>query len=163
MSIYSIPPLICSLLALFLGLIVYEKINKSSINTAFFFLCLTVFWWQFDWFILFNIKNESLASFIIKVGYSGIIFIPPTCYLFVIKFLKLKERLVIRLVYTVGLVFMLFLWFSNYFIDGFYKYSWGFYPKANFLHLVYLCLISFLIIRGLILLKVSLKEQKKQF
>jgi len=162
MNLYSIPPLFCSILAIFLGLFVYSRNKKSQINISFALLCLSTFWWQFSWFILFNIhNNNSLALYLIKIGYIGIVFIPFTFYHFVISFLRLKqERRNVVLFYVLGSVFIIALWTTNYFISGYYNYFWGYYPKANFLHVAYLFFLFFSATRGLVFLLRSIIKER---
>jgi signal transduction histidine kinase len=59
-----------------------------------------------------------------------------------------------------GLIFEVVLLTTNYFIDGFYKYFWGFYPKAGFLHPLYLLLLTVLVIRIFYLLFSNLGKKK---
>ena len=82
MSIFSLPPLISSLLFLLLGVFVFLKNKKSIVNITFSLICLSTVWWQFSWFILFNIKDEFWATLLVRIGYMGIIFIPITFFHF---------------------------------------------------------------------------------
>jgi signal transduction histidine kinase len=161
MSIYSFPPLLCSLFAFLLGFFVYLQNKKSIVNVSFALLCLFTFWWQFCWSILFSLHNEDLAFFVVRLGYTGIIFIPYAFYHFVISFLKIdREKHNVILFYLLGLVFVIILWSSNYFISGYYHYRWGYYPKANITHIVYLFSLFFSALRGFIYLIKSLMNEK---
>lgn len=84
MSFYSIFPLITAVLSLFLGAFILIKGRPLSKVLGFVLLCTTTTWWQGCWTILFNIKSEQIASYLVKIGYSGIIFIPFTFYHFVV-------------------------------------------------------------------------------
>ncbi len=142
MNIYSLPPLIVAICAILLGLLILSNNRKSSANLSFSLLCLTTFVWQFSWFVLFNIADRDIASIIVKIGYSGIIFIPITFYQFSERFTNIKfARYISYVSYLIGLVFLYFLWATTHFIDGYYKYFWGYYPKAGFLHPLYLVLL----------------------
>jgi signal transduction histidine kinase len=161
MNPYSLPPLISSILFLLIGGFCFLKNRKSVVNLTFSLLCLATIWWQFSWFILFNTKAETLANFVVKLGYTGIIFIPITFFHFFTSFLKAeKDKWLVFLSYVIGLFFVLVLWFTNYFINGFYKYYWGFYPRAGFLHPFHLAQLSVLAFRALVLLISHLKRQK---
>jgi len=138
LTIYTLLPLTSAILFLLLGLFVYLNNRKSIINITFFLLCFVTFWWQFSWFILFNTQNETLASYLVKIGYMGIIFIPIFFFHFFISFLKevVKkiDKYLLYLSYFLAIVFEFFLINTNLFISGFYQYFWGFYPKAGILH-----------------------------
>lgn len=75
MSVYSIPPLFSSLLFLSLGIFVVAK-NKKIVGGSFFLFALFTFWWQACWFVLFNTTDERFADFLVRFGYSGIVFLP---------------------------------------------------------------------------------------
>lgn len=157
MNLYSIPPLVSSILFFTLGLISLKRKNK--INLTFALMCLTTVWWQGCWTVLFNIKDPRIASILVKIGYSGIIFIPITFYHFTIEFLdRPEEKRLVWLSYILGMGFLLSLWTTNLFIRGYYTYFWGFYPKASpILHPVYLVMLSIQALRILHLLFISLK------
>ena len=139
MNVFVIPPLVSSILFILLGVFVFFKNPRSNINQAFGLMCLVTFWWQFSWFILFSFNTEKMASIMVRVGYSGIIFIPYSFYHFFIFFLKKnREKKIVPFAYLAGLFFLFFNWSSNLFIKGYYKYSWGYYPKAGILHPLYL-------------------------
>lgn len=154
MSPYSIFPLISALLFCILGLSCYLKNRTSKANISFAILCLTTVWWQGCWTILFNIKNPSIASILVKIGYSGIIFIPITYYHFTIEFLDRKtEKKLVMVSYIMGIFFLVTLWTTDYFIKGYHTYHWGYYPKASLiLHLPYLLMLSLQASRILFLL-----------
>jgi len=163
-TLYTIPPFLSSLLFLFLGFSVYWSNRKSIINIIFLFVCFVTSWWQFSWFVLFNIQNEALASYLVKIGHIGIIFIPIFFLHFFLSFLgKISkfDKYLLYFSYLAGLIFEVVLWTTNYFIDGFYKYFWGFYPKAGLLHPLYLLFLTFISIRIIYLLFSFLKREDK--
>ncbi len=163
-TLYTIPPIISSVLFLFLGIGVYINNRRSAINKTFTLVCLVTFWWQFSWFILFNSQSEKIANYFVRIGYIGIIFIPIFFFHFYLSFLpKISkfDKYLLYFSYFLGAVFEISLFTSNYFINGFYKYSWGFYPKANFLHIVYLLLLSTLTFRVIYLLFYYLGKKKE--
>lgn len=122
-------------------------------------VCLTTVIWQGSWALLFNIKNQELARYLVKFGYSGIIFIPFCFYHFIINWTDLrKERIFVPVFYLVGLVFLILLWSGNYFIDGLYHYYWGYYPKAGLLHPAYLLFLTIATLRIFSILSRSLKS-----
>lgn len=160
MNFYALPPLICAIISIFLGLFIFLRNKTSIVNIAFALLCLVTFHWQFSWFILFTFGGEKLASTLVKIGYVGIIFIPITFYHFIAAFLeKTKENKFVYFSYLLGFVFVYFLLATNYFVKGYYKYFWGYYPKANFLHLFYLSFLGILVLRWFHLLNTHMKKE----
>jgi len=161
MNIYAIPPLISSILFGVLGLFVFLKNSRLRANQIFGLMCLFTFWWQFSWFILFNFGTEKLAEVVVRIGYTGIIFIPITFYHFFILFLKKEsEKPLITIAYLLGGLLLFFNWTSFLFIRGYYKYFWGYYPKAGILHPLYLLLLCVMAIRVFYLLRKELSKSK---
>ena len=164
LNLYSLPPLISAILFIFLGGWVFLSNRKSIVNFTFFLLCFVTFWWQFSWFVLFNTQNEELAQFLVKFGHIGIIFIPIFFFHFIVSFLGEKskfDKYLLYFAYFAGALFEFILFPTNYFINGFYQYFWGFYPKAGPFHPFYLLILSFISIRIFYLLVFSLKKTQK--
>jgi len=163
-TLYTLPPLLSSILFLILGVSVYWNNRKSIINKTFLLVCFVTFWWQFSWFILFNTQNEYLANYLVRIGYIGIIFIPIFFFHFFLSFFReisKLDKVLLYFSYSMGFIFEVALLTTNYFINGFYKYFFGFYPKAGFLHPFYLLLLTVLTIRGLCLLFSYMKKKKE--
>jgi len=163
LSPYSLPPLIVSILFLLLGSAIYFKNKKSRINIAFVLLSFVTFWWQFSWFILFNTQDKFLASILVKVGYAGIIFIPVFFYHFFLEFLgknKGADKYVLYFMYGISFLFELFLFSTNFFVQGYYEYFWGFYPKAGILHPIYLFFLTAVSLRSVFLLYMAYLEER---
>ena len=159
MNSFAIPPLISSILFLLLGLFVFFRNKTSRTNISFALMCLTTVWWQGSWTVLFSITNPRLATLLVRIGYSGIIFIPITFYHFTIEFLKKEnEKHYVWLCYILGFLFLASTWTTDIFIGGYYRFSWGYYPRASFiLHPFYLFMLTAQSFRMLYLLYTSLK------
>ena len=167
-TLYTIPPFLSSALFFILGVFIYLNNRKSSVNRTFALICFVTFWWQFSWFILFNTQNEVLASYLVKIGHIGIIFIPIFCFHFILSFLQQISKFVSKFdkfllysSYSIGLLFEVILVTTNYFIDGFYKYFWGFYPKVGIVHTFYILLLTVLVSRIFYLLFANLGRKKE--
>jgi len=149
--IYSIPPFLTAVIFLVSGIFAFYKNPKSTVNRALAFVCATTFVWQFLVGMLLLTRNDDMASFLVKVVYSWVIFIPIAFYHFMTHFGGTKfDRFFVRISYISGCLFLILLWGSPYYIAGFYHYNWGYYPKAGPLHPFYLLIcIVVLPIRGL--------------
>jgi len=141
MSIYSLPPLISSILFIVLGFFVFIRSKKNiSFTLPFFLTSLATFWWQFSWFILFNTKNLELIPYLVRIGYAGITFIPGVFFHFYSTYIEEKRnKKWIGIYYSIAVIFLFLLWGTDLYVDGYYVYSWGYYPKAGVLHPIYLC------------------------
>ena len=132
---FSVLSLIVAFYFLLIGIILLIRGKNKLSARIFFAVCFTTFMWQFNWAILFQIKDPMFSSAVAKLGYFFIIFLPTAFYHFVV-ILDKKDDELSKVYYSYGVcyIFAIFLLFSNYFISGTYHYFWGYYPKASFLH-----------------------------
>ncbi|MFW5804546.1 MAG: ATP-binding protein [bacterium] len=161
---FSIPPLISSIMFLLLGVFVLWNNRKAYLNIIFFFVCIFTVWWQVSWFFLFNTQDYFLAQFLVRFGYVGIILIPVIFFHFSLEFLKVKnkiDKIILSISYFLSFVFIVSLFFTDYFVEGFYKYYWGYYPDVSFFHLIYLLLLILLLFRILFILISNLYRNKE--
>ena len=161
MSIHSLPTLATVLLSLVLGLFVLARDNRSKLNRTFATWCFLTAYWQACWTILFNIDDVKIAEKIARLGYSGIIFIPIVFFHFVVEFAKTKSwKPFVFFSYGLGAVFVIATWSGSIFVAGTYKYAWGYYPRAGWLHGTYLVALLVLLFSGLVLL-MKVKHQSQ--
>jgi len=142
----AVLPLFAAIVSLCLGITVYF-LARGKIRWIFLRFCFITFYWQFSWVILFLSHNSEYADLICKIGYSGIIFLPLTCYETVAHYLKISKKDVIIL-YFVCFGFLFSLWRTDLFIQGSHLYWFGYYPKANILHGVYLLTVVYLLVKS---------------
>jgi signal transduction histidine kinase len=151
-SLYSIYPLLSSLFVLFLGLLSYFKHRQSPVNRAFARFSIFGFIWLFCYGVSYSTNTEQQALFWLRIGYTGVIFIPVGFYHFAFAFLNLKsqkkQKIILISSYFVSFLFAYSLWRTDYFVTGLYKYFWGYYPKAGFLHPYYLAFTFFIVNYG---------------
>src|SRR3990167_3191694 len=159
MNPYAIPPFVSAILFLVLTLFVWTRKRRNILNFTLGLACFVTFWWQISWVFLFSVTDQQLASILVKVGYSGILFIPLTLYHFFMRYVRPnQDRVVVWLSYLSGVILLYFLWFSPFFINGFYDFYWGFYPKAGTLHFVYLLILGSLALRAVFLLNLAVSQ-----
>lgn len=58
---YSVLPAVVSALFLGYGLYVVAEKGFSRVSTSFFILCITTFFWQGLWAVLFQVRDPELA------------------------------------------------------------------------------------------------------
>jgi signal transduction histidine kinase len=149
MSLASVPTLITAILSIALGIFVLRK-NKSTIHWTFALWCFLTGYWQACWTVLFNVNQEAVALVLARLGYSGITFIPIVFLHFVAEFTQNSRlRKCSWLFYALGAVFLFCAWSNQLYVAGVYRYSWGFYPRAGSLHVVYLALLLIMLGLGL--------------
>jgi len=152
MNPYAIPPLITSILFLVTGAYVYLYNKKSSVNSTFALEWLAVFIWQFGYFIAYSIHDKNAALLWIKILYIGVVFLPSIFYHFVMELLKKKSKNLIVLNYFMSLAFIGSIFFTKKFISGTHTFYWGFQPKVEFLHNVFVVYFSIIYLRCYLLL-----------
>lgn len=148
---YSLLPALVSVY--FLGAAFYlwrhtTKLERS--HKAFLLLCITTFFWQATWAILFQTSEPKLSESLVRFGYLLIIFLPTSLYQLLAELSdNRKERRYINLSYAFCGILTIILLFTDLFIDGYYQYFWGHYPKAGSLHWIHVLQTIIVVLRGL--------------
>lgn len=151
MVTYAIPPLISAFVFLGIGVITFLR-SQSKAKYAFTLLCGLTVIWQFSWSVLFNLSEPSIAYWVVKVGYGGIIFLPIAYLHFLAAFFN-DHKTAIKAYYAVAGVFLLVHLVSDYLVAGHYLYYWGYYPKAGIIHPAYLLFATMSFFSGLSIIK----------
>lgn len=163
----SLLPTIVAFMALIASVFIYNANKKHPSNITFALFCFCTFMWQASWAVLFQVSNPEIAKIMVRVGYFFIIYLPAFLFNFFTIISKSKaDKPLVILNYTVSTLFVLFLP-TNLFINDFYTYSWGFYPKAGILHPVYFFFGLALYFRGIYLMirhlqRTGVEEEQKQ-
>jgi len=162
LSPYSIFPLITSVAYLTFGIYVLKKIRPLSSAVPYSLWCFTTVIWQGCMIFLLSIKTPEHALILVRIVYSDIVFIPVAFYQFIIFFLKLKEEYqIVWVAHLIALVFAITAWPDNLLLNGYYVYSWGYYPKAGPLLPAFLLFLTLICVRMLWLLHKQKMEINK--
>jgi signal transduction histidine kinase len=159
MTIYSLPPLLVSIITISFGILAIFRGRQTKIKVSFSLMTLTVAIWLFGYSITYSAESYEMALIWVKVIYLGVIFIPVASYHFVVNFLNLKRSREVFLYYIIGVVFLILSQHKN-FISGLYEYPWGYYAKASFLQNVFL--VFFGIVMSKILYHLFVNSRKKR-
>lgn len=147
---YSILPAIVAFLFLSFGLYVAHSKGLNRVTSAFLILCITTFFWQFVWAILFQVENKELAQNLIDLGWLLILFLPTSLFHFLVELTGQQNHK--RKVYA-SYIFSIFLAATHVttdlVINGNYHYFWGFYPKAGILHFLHVLQTATVVFYGL--------------
>lgn len=150
---YSLLPAIVSLVFLGYGVYVLGSRGSNCTTLTFFLVCVTTFFWQFTWSILFQVRDEELAVTLAKVGYLLILFLPTSLYHFVVELTRRSaEGNWVRLSYACATLLGVILVLSDSVVAGVYHYFFGFYPKAGMLHPLHVLQTTVVVTRALYLL-----------
>ncbi len=154
----AILPLFSAIIYLCLGVSVFF-LSRGQLRKVFLRFCYITFHWQFSWFLLFLLNDPEHSELICRIGYSGIIFLPVSAYETLVHYQNHSTRH-IRWIYWLCFGFLISLWTTDLFMKGTHTYPFGIYPEANILHLAYLLMVCFLIVRNsVVMIKVIRKEQ----
>jgi two-component system, CAI-1 autoinducer sensor kinase/phosphatase CqsS len=147
---YSLLPALVSGLFIAYGCYVLAAKGFNRVTGSFFLLCITTFFWQGTWAVLFALDNPIDAHFLVRFGYVLIAFLPTTLYHFLTQIADQPQEMKwVRLSYGVGGVFATLAITSDVFVAGHYRYEWGFYPKAGLLHPLHVLQTTVVVSRGL--------------
>lgn len=147
---YSLLPAVVSALFLGYGLYVVAEKGFSRISGSFFLLCITTFFWQATWAVLFQVQDPAVAGVLVKLGYLLILFLPTSLYMFLAEISQREgERRFVLISCAIAAVLGIFDLATNWFVDGYYVYFWGAYPKAGPLHPLHVLQTVVVVTRGL--------------
>jgi putative two-component system response regulator len=154
----AILPLFSAIIYLCLGVSVYF-LARGQLRKVFLKFCYITFHWQFSWFLLFLLNDPEHSDLICRIGYSGIIFLPVSAYETLVHYQNHSTRH-IKWLYRLCFVFLISLWTTDLFIKGIHTHLFGFYPEANILHIGYLLMVCFVIVRNtVVMVRIIRKEQ----
>ncbi|MDP8230968.1 MAG: ATP-binding protein [Candidatus Gorgyraea atricola] len=159
-TIYTIQPLIISIIYLFIGFFAFSKNTRSLINRTFLFECISVSVWLLGYFVVYSRSKPEDAIFWCKFAYVGVIFIPVCFYHFTIAFLGIIKKKFTILVYLVGFIFVILTITTDQIVSGFYEFYWGYQTKVGFLHNIFLLGYGFLYLYCLGMLYSGFKKNK---
>jgi two-component system, CAI-1 autoinducer sensor kinase/phosphatase CqsS len=147
---YSLLPALVSGLFLAYGIYVVAAKGINRITISFFVLCIATFFWQGTWAVLYQVEDAQAAAFLVKLGYFLILFLPTSLYHFLAEISsKRSEYRWIAASYGLSAVLAVLTLSSNWVIDGYYTYFWGYYPKAGLLHPLHVMQTTLVVSRGL--------------
>jgi two-component system, CAI-1 autoinducer sensor kinase/phosphatase CqsS len=149
---YSLLPALVSGLFIAFGFYVLAAKGWGRITGSFFLFCVTTFFWHSSWAVLYTVTDPFVADSIIRFGYLMIVFLPTTMYHFSAEICgQSSEQRWIFASYGFAGVMAIFVLFSQQFVDGHYRYFWGFYPKAGPLHALHVVQTAILATRVLVI------------
>ena len=147
---YSLLPALVASLFLGYGVFIACTQGFTRVGSSFFILCMTSAVWQGTWAVLFQIHDPGIAGFLVKQGYLLILFLPTSLYQFLAEMSqKESERRYVYLSYGLATALAIAVVAGNYFVDGYYRYFFGYYPKAGVLHPVHVLQTVIVVNRGL--------------
>jgi signal transduction histidine kinase len=147
---FSILPGVTAIVFLALGLFVVKRKGWTRVSASFLFLCVTTFFWQSTWAVLFQVKDPDAASLLVTLGYLFILFLPTSIYQFLSEISETRsERRYVYSSYGFSGFLAIVLVTTNDFVSGYYDYFWGYYPKAGTLHFLHVLQTSVVVARGL--------------
>lgn len=147
---YSVLPAGVSILFLSYGFYALSSRGLNRISGSFFLLCVTTFFWQATWAVLYQANTPDIAIFLVKFGYFFILFLPTSMYHFLAEISSSHaERRYVYASYIFSALLTVALIFTNWFVSGYYEYFWGCYPKAGILHPLHLLQTFIIVLRGI--------------
>ncbi|MDP2451026.1 MAG: ATP-binding protein [Polaromonas sp.] len=147
---YSILPALVSALFLGYGLYVVAEKGFTRVSTSFLILCITTVFWQTTWAVLFQVDNTQWAGILVKAGYLLILFLPTSLYQFLTEISERQgERRLVFTSYAVAAMLAVLDLGTNWIVDGYHDYFFGYYPKAGILHPLHVLQTVLVVSRGL--------------
>ncbi|MBA4418334.1 MAG: hypothetical protein C0392_10560 [Syntrophus sp. (in: bacteria)] len=170
MSIYSIPPLLSSIILFVLFLMGIFKARKSSTNLLFALICLLGCFLNIDKTILTVINNEGLALRISRIDHVFLVFVIPLYFHFIIMVTGYRQWLPLaKLFYVISVVLIpltqhhLYITHAKRFFFGYFALSGPFFFLFGMISAVSLVLSLYLLIKNLKEEKISAKRTRIKY
>ncbi|MDD5730722.1 MAG: ATP-binding protein [Candidatus Omnitrophica bacterium] len=159
MNFYAVLPIVTGIIIFIIGLFVFSRNRKSSINIVFSIFSLIVVIWLFCYSLMYLSKDSATALLWARAGFLAIIFIPILTYHFIVVFLNLKDRRFLFAIYLLALPAVL-LSYSDYIYSGILMRPWGYYPTAGKFYCLFLLMFVVIFVKGLWLLYAQYRKEQ---
>lgn len=114
--------------ALFMGVFVLFKSNGNKTNKIFAFYSFSIAFWALFQSITINISDSILDLYLFRFQFVAVWFIPTLFVHFIVLFLNIKNRWILKGAYSLTFVFIIFT-FTKYLLKSmtpiFYLKNWG--------------------------------------
>lgn len=134
---YSIPVFLTSIGVAAFGLFVFSRNPRNPLNQLFGASAASVAFWSLGYGLLYSTADPVKAIAYARLGYLGVVFIPPTFCHFTVRFLGENRKKFLSVVYALSAIFLVVSQL-DVFLDGVYLYPWGYYPKAGPLYAAFI-------------------------
>ena len=133
--LYSILGMACAAM----GVLVFQKNNKSRLSFLFLIFCVGVFFWMIPISLLnIGVFDLNKSIFLSKITFTSIVLLPTIALHFAIEFLgpynSNRAKNDLKIAYVLTISFFMLLWTTPYFVIGLKHYSWGAYPEGGPIH-----------------------------
>jgi signal transduction histidine kinase len=152
MTLRAIPFLITAVVYLVLGLWVILR-HKNNVQRLYGALCVTTCTWQGLWTALFSGLPEKDLLLWLKIGYTGIVFVPAVFYHFISEFTEQENlKKAVKVGYLVSLALSLLIISPTLFVNGFNRFDWGISARAGVAHPLFVIFVALVVVRMFVLL-----------
>ncbi len=152
MTLSAVPFGVTAVTYLILGVWIIAR-HKNKAQRLYGALCLVTCFWQGVWVALFSNLDKQSLFVGLRIGYSGIVFIPAIFYHFIAEFTQAENRQRwIKWSYFSSGLFLVLIWTSTAFLAGLYPFSWGLAAKGGVLHPLFVAFVALMLTRMFILL-----------
>jgi Amt family ammonium transporter len=135
----AIPTLATALAALLLGAAVVRRERFSRVSLVFLLIPLTIAVWLCCFSLMYCARDVRGAAAWARAAYLGIPFIPAAIYSFSVAATGAarRRRWVAGAIWLLSVLASAAFVGSDAFLEGLYRYPWGYYPRFTRLGLVY--------------------------
>jgi hypothetical protein len=130
-----VPLLITAAVYAIFGIFVFTKLKGRANRFPYTLWTITTVVWHLAGAILFLKPSPPIAVLCVKIGYTGVVFIPIALLHFCATYLESRRlKRWIPVGYAAATFFAVTVWIDGILLNGYYDQSWGYCPKASWLH-----------------------------
>jgi PAS domain S-box-containing protein len=140
LNLYALAPFVAALAIIILGMVVLVSERYSRVSITFHMMTLTAGIWLSGYGVMYCALSESAAMGWASIGLMGVTLIPASVYHFTVEALKLypKHKHRVWLTWLIGGAFFITAVLSDSFFSGVSRFWWGYYPRFNWLSIIFL-------------------------
>jgi len=141
LNIYTLPQLASVIFNVFVLVLLLKSSKDHTLKKLAIYFIISTTFWQLSHMLILSADSYSLAYAITKIGYVGTIFVALLYGDFIYYAGNGKRLPFLILLIRLSCLFLPFIMFSDYFVNGLWRYDVGFYPKAGILHPIHLIMV----------------------
>lgn len=135
-------------------------IAKQRIHYIWSIFCVSVSVWGFGGYQIAATQDIFQADFWWRITHIGVIFIPILFTHFVYEFLEIKPRLLIKILYICGSIFLISdFWGKSFIADMRWMFDQFYYTTPGFMYVLFTAFFFILVIYSHVLLAIALRRE----
>ena len=160
---YGLPPLISFIVCLFFSMMIFSFRDNSRESSVFSMLALAYAFLSLDIYVNSIITDSATGLRVSRACHALVVFLPALLtHLIRSATERRSERPVLWFIYAAGFALLPFTQ-SDLYLQGIYRYSWGFFAKKALLFDIFSLLTGFSIVYCIIIVIMAYRREERAY